>query len=71
MGIDEKYGPVCISLIRENIEKMAVFGHPKELTKGGTNKYQYRIILRTTDVSYFGYYSLLLQFLQRCTFDKI
>ena len=50
-GIDEKYGPICISIIRENIEKMAVLGHVKEHTKSGSNKYQYRIILRTTEVS--------------------
>lgn len=53
MGIDEKYGPICVSIIRENVLKMAVLGHLKQPVKGGTNKYQYRIILRTTDVSVF------------------
>ena len=51
MGIDEKYGPICISLIRESIEKMAVLGHTKDWAKCRVAKYQYRMILRTTDVS--------------------
>ena len=53
MGIDDKYGPICLSIVRENIERMAVLGHSKELAKCGIIKYQYRIILRTVDVSIF------------------
>ncbi|XP_065051814.1 uncharacterized protein LOC135681326 isoform X2 [Rhopilema esculentum] len=53
LGIDEKYGPICITIARENLEKMAVLGHPKELTKSSSHKYQYRIILRTTELSTF------------------
>jgi len=50
MGIDDKYGPICLSIVRENIERMAVLGHSKELAKCGIIKYQYRIILRTVDL---------------------
>lgn len=49
-GIDEKYGPIGISIIRENLPKTAVVGH----TDNEKNKkYQYRIVLRTCEVKYF------------------
>eukprot|EP00794_Sanderia_malayensis_P017264 gene17264-18988_t len=52
LGNDEKYGPVSISLIRESIEKMAVLGH-NDTSKNRSHKYQYRIILRTTELRTF------------------
>lgn len=51
-GIDEKLGPVAISVIREVLPKMAVLGHSThdQNDKNANKKYQYRIIFRTCEV---------------------
>lgn len=46
-GVDEKYGPIGISIIREILPRMAV-GGPNDNEKN--KKYQYRIILRTCEL---------------------
>lgn len=51
-GIDEKLGPVAISVIREVLPKMAVLGHSThdQNDKNANKKYQYRIIFRTCEL---------------------
>ncbi|XP_066916248.1 signal-induced proliferation-associated 1-like protein 1 isoform X2 [Clytia hemisphaerica] len=47
-GIDERYGPIGISIIREILPRMAIVGH----TDNEKNKrYQYRVVLRTCDLN--------------------
>ena len=51
-GIDDKYGPVAISIIREVLTKSAVLGRDNEGNdKNNSKKHQYKIIVRTCDVS--------------------
>lgn len=51
-GIDEKYGPVAISIIREVLTKSAVLGRDNEGNeKNNSKKHQYKVIVRTCDVS--------------------
>ena len=51
-GLDERFGPIAISIKREQLPKMAVLGHAGKESdkKGPPSKYQYRIILRTCEV---------------------
>ena len=49
-GIDEKYGPMAISIVRELIPKMAVLGHNNDVNEQKNKKYQYRIIFRTCEL---------------------
>ncbi|XP_065655092.1 uncharacterized protein LOC100209333 isoform X2 [Hydra vulgaris] len=48
-GIDKNYGPIAISIVRELLTQM-VLGHDVGSEKNTKNKYQYRIILRTSDL---------------------
>ena len=49
LGIDEKFGPVALSLKRERLDENS------SLLKSGDsegNQYQYRIIVRTSEVNF-------------------
>ena len=49
LGIDEKFGPVALSLKRERLDENT------SLLRGGDsegNQYQYRIIVRTSEVNF-------------------
>ena len=49
LGIDEKFGPVALSLKRERLDENTA------LLKGGDSEgsqYQYRIIVRTSEVNF-------------------
>ena len=52
VGIDDAIGPIVISLRREKVpeEVLYFFSHGQPNNDRGTHKYQYRVVVRTTEV---------------------
>ena len=52
VGIDDAVGPIVISLRREKVpeEVLYFFSHGQPNNDRGTAKYQYRVVVRTTEV---------------------